>query len=82
VDAADYTIWRSSFDETGYQLAADGNGNGQIDAGDYDIWRTCFGARASGTSLGFVAQHELPEPSRQLILFAVTVAILVGNRYR
>jgi hypothetical protein len=82
VDAADYTIWRSSFDETGYQLAADGNGNGQIDAGDYDIWRTYFGARASGTSLGFVAQHELPEPSRQLILFAAAVAILAGNRYR
>ncbi|MCA9260542.1 MAG: hypothetical protein KDA61_15120, partial [Planctomycetales bacterium] len=39
VDAADYTIWKDSFGQSGQDLAADGNGNGVIDAADYTIWK-------------------------------------------
>ena len=39
VDAADYSVWRDSFGQTGSGLAADGNGNGMVDAADYTVWR-------------------------------------------
>ena len=38
VDAADYTVWRSSFGSTS-NLDADGNNNGVIDAADYVVWK-------------------------------------------
>jgi Glucose / Sorbosone dehydrogenase len=80
VEAADYTIWRSTFGETGYQLAADGNGNGHVDARDYDIWRAHFGAMSSsGSSLDLALRREVPEPNGLLILFTVTFASLMGR---
>lgn len=43
VDAADYTVWRDSFGEEGYLLAADGNGDGLVNNFDYDLWVNHFG---------------------------------------
>ena len=42
VDAADYNVWRDTFNSD-TNLAADGNRNGIIDAADYNIWRDNFG---------------------------------------
>ncbi len=65
VDAADYTLWRDSFGQTGSGLAADGNRNGSIDAGDYDIWKTHFGEFAGvGGSKG---GSNVPEPAALLL---------------
>jgi glucose/arabinose dehydrogenase len=40
VDAADYTVWRDSFGQSGTGLAADGDGDLQIGPGDYNVWAT------------------------------------------
>ncbi|MEX2091953.1 MAG: glycosyl hydrolase [Pirellulales bacterium] len=64
VDAADYTVWRDSFGQTGIGLAADGDGNGTIDDGDYGIWRLYFG-ETSGNGAG----ASVPEPDAMLLLF-------------
>jgi hypothetical protein len=50
VDAADYVVWRSTLDQTGTGLAADGNGNNQVDAGDYDMWRANYGKTTAGSA--------------------------------
>jgi mannan endo-1,4-beta-mannosidase len=76
VDAADYTVWRNSFGQTGTSLAADGDGNGTIDEGDYDVWRLYFGETANAGSASGLAT---PEPST-LLLVLVSVACLTLNR--
>jgi hypothetical protein len=40
------SLWRDTLGEIGNNLAADGNGSGQIDPGDYDVWRAHFGQTA------------------------------------
>jgi mannan endo-1,4-beta-mannosidase len=59
VDAGDYTIWRSSFGQTGTGLAADGNGNHVVDNGDYDVWRLYYGQTAGGVA----SAASVPEPA-------------------
>ena len=73
VDAADYTVWRDSFGQTGSGLAADGNGNGQIDAGDYDVWRLYFGQTGAG------ATGAVPEPG-SVLLISLALVILFSQR--
>ncbi|MEZ6097571.1 MAG: LamG-like jellyroll fold domain-containing protein [Pirellulaceae bacterium] len=58
VDAADYTIWKDSFGETGQGLPGDGNDNGVIDAADYTVWKDNFGNTAANASIASV-----PEPA-------------------
>jgi autotransporter-associated beta strand protein len=48
VNTADYTIWRSSFGQTGVGLPADGNGDGVVNQTDYDIWNSDVGATTGG----------------------------------
>ena len=51
VDAADYVVFRHTLGQTGFGLAADGNGNNQIDTGDYDVCAAHFGRTGgSGSS--------------------------------
>ncbi len=64
VDAADYTVWRNSFGQTGSGLAADGDGNGIVDNGDYDVWRLYFGTTSGSGAAG----AQVPEPSALLLL--------------
>ncbi len=75
VDAADFTVWRDSFGQTGTGLAADGNGNGKIDDGDYAVWKLYFGE----TSLSGVGGAQVPEPSA-IVLFWLGFASLSGHR--
>ncbi|QDU90031.1 Stage II sporulation protein [Pirellulimonas nuda] len=44
VDAADYTVWRDSFGETGPNLPADGNGDNFVNFEDYALWKNNFSA--------------------------------------
>ncbi|MCA9185257.1 MAG: PEP-CTERM sorting domain-containing protein, partial [Planctomycetales bacterium] len=67
--AADYTIWKDSFGQSGQDLAADGNGNGVIDAADYTIWKDNF-----GNSLGAAATAAVPEPASGILGMLLAVA--------
>jgi autotransporter-associated beta strand protein len=51
VNAADFTVWRDSFGQTGAGLAADGNGDGAINQADYDLWSGSFSATSGGALL-------------------------------
>lgn len=44
VNAADYTVWRDTQNQTGFGLAADGDADGVIGAGDYQVWKSAYGA--------------------------------------
>ena len=60
VDAADYTIWRDSFGQTGLNLAADADNSGTVDANDYSLWQQNFGRSDLG---GSGSQTAVAEPS-------------------
>ena len=81
VDAADYTIWRSSFAATGHGLAADGDGSNEVDPGDYAVWQSSFGAAsASGSAAAAdaLSPTAVPEPATWVLL----ALVLVGVRAR
>lgn len=61
VDAADYTVWRDSFGQTGSGLAADGDNSGAVDQGDYDLWTMHFGEHNPGSGAG--SNGAVPEPA-------------------
>ncbi|QDU87542.1 hypothetical protein Pla175_09040 [Pirellulimonas nuda] len=64
VDAADYTVWRDSLDQTGAGLAADGTGDGVVDGADLEFWRGRFGNTAGG---GLPQAAAVPEPNGLLL---------------
>ncbi|MEX2306051.1 MAG: hypothetical protein WD738_00565 [Pirellulales bacterium] len=66
VDAADFVVWRKMLNQTGPDLAADGNGDEVVNQLDYDFWSARFGNMASG------AGSAIPEPA-SLVLLAVGV---------
>jgi hypothetical protein len=80
VDAADYSVWRDSFGQTGESLAADANGDGEIDTADYAHWKKYFGASAGGGAGGAATSQGVaaPEPST-LVLAAVVLALLSAS---
>jgi hypothetical protein len=71
VDAADYVLWRKTFNESvPANTGADGDGDGTIDDGDYDHWRARFGNTVPGAGASQAVAVEsiqvvvpAPEPS-------------------
>lgn len=50
VDAADYTVWRSSVGQQGIGLDADGSGNGTVGESDYLAWLQNYQRTSAGGS--------------------------------
>jgi hypothetical protein len=78
VDAADYVVWRKTFDQFAPQpgSGADGNANGRIDQGDYDFWRMQFGDVVPLPVSGSAHIVAVPEPATSgLLLFATLLAL-------
>jgi hypothetical protein len=83
VDGDDYSLWRTTFDNSLSTpgAAADGNHNGRIDVADYVTWRKLrSGASSSNVSGGPpLATSEVPEPSSYML---VGYVILLTAHYR
>lgn len=84
VDAADYSVWRDSFGQTGEGLAADANGDNEIDEADYARWRKYFGASAGGGAGGAATSQGVaaPEPSTTVLIALPLVSITAAVRLR
>lgn len=68
VDAADYTMWRDAWGQTGLRLAADGDGDGSIDETDHVFWAARYGG-------GLGSPAAAPEPTSGVLgLIAALVA--------
>ncbi|HVT28127.1 MAG TPA: dockerin type I domain-containing protein [Lacipirellulaceae bacterium] len=83
VDAADYVIWRKSFNQSVsvHGSGADGDSDGMIDAGDYTYWRQRFG-NATGNGSGFVQATAVPEPVADILLLTLCATVWVVRRDR
>jgi cyclophilin family peptidyl-prolyl cis-trans isomerase len=83
VNAADYTVWRSTLGST-TNAAADGNGNGRVDAADYVLWRKTLG-QSGGPGAGSGAGLDsfgVPEPSSSaLILLGGVILTFYRGRF-
>jgi hypothetical protein len=75
-DNLDYTLWRSSFGQTGFGRAADGTGNQAVDAADFILWRK----NATGAGSGAASNMVVPEPSA--LCFGAWLLLLQGYRRR
>jgi hypothetical protein len=83
VDAADYIVWRKMYSETGYHVAADGNGDGEVDDDDFTIWQNNFGVVWSASGSGQAAGGgtiEVPESSTCFL--AALGWIAAASRFR
>jgi hypothetical protein len=79
VNAADYTVWRNSLNQSGDDLPADGDRSGTVNRLDYDFWKARYGqAVGGGASL---ASAIVPEPAAYS-LFATGLAFIAANRRR
>jgi len=76
VDAADYTVWRDSLNQSVTSgTGADGNVDGFIDEDDFLVWRTHFGevaAEGSEATPGAGSSAPVPEPSSLVLLWLAT----------
>jgi hypothetical protein len=81
VDAADFVLWRDTFEQTGMNLAADGNNDGTVNQADYDLWRAHFGATAAAGPAASAAASSsalaVPEPGT-VFLYIVGIGLLGG----
>ncbi len=75
VDAADYTVWQTSFGSN-LLLAADGNGNGVVDAADYTVWRESLPSPVVPTNAvsALVSTAPAASPSSIAVVFTPQVA--------
>jgi hypothetical protein len=80
VDAADYTLWRNTFGNTGSNLLADANHNGVVDAADYVIWRRYATGGAGAGSL--TSGSTVPEPATWVLMLGGCLAFLRRSRLR
>jgi hypothetical protein len=82
VDAADYVLWRKTFDDVNPAAGrpADGNFDGYVDDYDYDIWRQHFGNTATG--IGGLGFNAVPEPATLSLTAFITIACLAAPRRR
>jgi len=87
VDAADYTIWRDSLNQTGTGLAADGSGPGLdgipdnvVDANDFEFWKSKFG-NTSGSGALASGTAAVPEPA-SFALIGLGMALVGAFRAR
>ena len=71
VNAADYTVWRNTQNQTGIALAADANFDRVVNFVDYLLWRANFGMVAPGAGGG----ADVPEPSA-LVMFLVALTVI------
>jgi hypothetical protein len=72
VDAADFIVWRDSYDQLAANHPADGDLDGRIDNDDYAIWLTHFGQNVStpvATEYG-PQTATVPEPATALLALA------------
>lgn len=83
VDAADYTLWRNSFGQSGPGLTADGDGNLVVDDNDYLVWKNAFGqlTGAPGAGATFLDKAVVPEPCTVTFVSAA-VLLLASSRRR
>lgn len=79
VDAADFTVWRDTLGQEGFDQVADADGDGLVGHGDYDIWRANFGATAGD---GALAKTAVAEPASLVSLLAAMAACLAKTRKR
>ncbi len=77
VDAADYTVWRDSFDST-TNLAADGDNDGRVDFDDYTLWRDNYG-QTIASSASTETVNTVPEP-RSLLMVGLAFATYLSRR--
>jgi hypothetical protein len=82
VDAADYVLWRKTFDDVNAvaNRPADGNKDGYVDDYDYDIWAQHFG-NTSVSGAGLVA-GQVPEPAALWLCAMGLVAFCASHRRR
>jgi hypothetical protein len=79
VNSLDYEAWRTTFGQTGPNLAADGNGNGVVDGADYVVWRKYLGTSVL-TGAGSGAVSAVPEPAAAwYAIQLVTIAWLIAR---
>ena len=64
VDAADYTVWRDSLNQTGVDLDADGDLDGAVDQDDFQVWREHFGLEFAGGAGGMSGRRECDAGTR------------------
>jgi len=69
VSLADYTLWRDSLGESGFNLPADGNGDLVVDSSDYQLWHTAY----SGLGGALHPAAAIPEPNSLMLLLAAAV---------
>lgn len=76
VDAADYVMWRRTYNEPAVPAGsgADGNQSGIIEDGDYTYWRERFGNLVTGSAGGLTT--SIPEPSAPMLLLSGLLASL------
>ena len=80
VDAADYTVWRDSFGQTGAGLDADNNVDGIVDELDYAAWKASFGQSLAGA--GSAASAAVPEPAALVLVAISSLALGASARRR
>jgi Metallo-peptidase family M12B Reprolysin-like len=87
VDAADFVVWRKSFNQFAAGLPADGNKNGRVDNSDYTVWRTNFGEPGGGAAanvpMGWSrdATVAVPEPMSVWLAVLAMLPMLARRRH-